>query len=219
MYIYTYIHTYVVHIVDIYLSIYLSISLHPYIHTFIHSAIHTCWFLDIQPNGSASGAFEMLSWLMTFIFLVVHFLESSLLCQIYGITPQMFVVGEAPNLVGHLPNLVCLFVAEMVEENFSRKPLYYVKTMLSSLKPRRVFPGPSIPWFTSDQGLAFDGSGHRLVQLGRGHCSAGRAAGPCLVFFRTQKMALSLWVYPYLGFQKRGSHEIFQHFIAIILPL
>ena len=37
------------------------------------------------------------------------------------------------------------FVAEMVEENFSRKPLYYVKTMLSSLKPRWVFPGPSIP--------------------------------------------------------------------------
>jgi hypothetical protein len=25
--------------------------------------------------------------------------------------------------------------------------------------------------------LALDGSGHRLVQLGRGHCGAGRAAG------------------------------------------
>ena len=43
-------------------------------------------------------------------------------------------------------------------EKFSRKPL------LPSIGP------PLKP------GLALDGSGHRLVQLGRGHCGAGRAA-------------------------------------------
>lgn len=119
---------------------------------------------------------------MTLIILGNTLFESSLLCQIYGITPQMFV-GEAPNLVELLPRF--FFVAEQKLLRISPGNLS-VRKKHGFLCFRLGFSLPSIGP-PLKPGLALDGSGHRLVQLGRGRCGAGRAAGRQGFVFRTKK--------------------------------